>query len=51
MNKIYRIRHMEYMIVLAKRTKRTMCYTKEEHARVDEHIANYEKLLKLVQDN
>ena len=51
MLKIYRVRHLEQMLALAKRTKRTMCCTPADHSRIDWHIENYKKALQVVQDS
>ena len=51
MLKIYRVRHLEQMLALAKRAKRTMCCTPADHSRIDWHIENYKKALQVVQDS
>ena len=46
--KIYRIRHMKYMLALSKRARRI---AGEGVGMVDFHVDNYKTLLQLVQDS
>ena len=50
MRKIYRVRHMEQMLLLVKRIRRNSI-TESQKRKADMLVENYQKLLEFVQDS